>query len=373
MNKLLALSMVSFACTASPPAEPDPAAIGQIMPASAPPPARTEVVNPRLLRRFKSVHAPDGRQSPEEVARVALGRMLFFDKRLSRDLDLSCNSCHQLDRYGVDHQPTSIGAKGQHGRRNSPTVFHAAGAFTSFWDGRSPDVEDQSKVPIVDPAEMAMADGAAVTATLLAVPGYVAAFHAAFPDATTPVTYDNVGRAIGAFERGLVTPSRWDRFLDGDATALTPDEVAGFKLFADVGCISCHTGELVGGSMFQRAGFVKPWPNQADLGRYEITKVDADKMMFKVPTLRNIAMTAPYFHDGSGATLVDASGRWACTRSMRRSASTRSRRSSRGSGRSPARSRRRTSPRRRCRSPRRRATSSRAQGLVSPTLTTARS
>ncbi len=309
MNQLLSIALISFACSSDPPTEPDPNAIGAHADASAPTApttVRTEDVNPRLLRRFKSIHAHDARATPQELAQVSLGRMLFFDKRLSRDRDLSCNSCHQLDKYGVDNLPTSVGAKGQQGRRNSPTVYHAATNFTSFWDGRSPDVEDQAKGPIINPTEMAMADAGAVTSTLAAIPGYVLAFRAAYPEQATPVSYDNVGRALGAFERGLVTPARWDRYLDGDHTALSHDELAGFKLFTDVGCISCHTGELVGGSMFQKAGFVKPWPNQRDLGRYEITKVEADKMMFKVPTLRNIAMTAPYFHDGSAATLVDA-------------------------------------------------------------------
>jgi cytochrome c peroxidase len=138
------------------------------------------------------------------------------------------------------------------------------------------------------------------------MPGYVGAFTAAFPGEASPITYDNVGKALGAFERRLVTPSRWDRYLEGDRTALTREEIAGFKLFADVGCVTCHTGELVGGSMFQKAGFAKPWPNQADQGRFEITHLDADRMMFKVPSLRNVAKTAPYFHDGSAKTLFDA-------------------------------------------------------------------
>ena len=261
-----------------------------------------------MLRRFKpvrdSIAAPN--EPPASAAEVELGHMLFFDKRLSKDGDLSCNSCHRLDHFGVDNETTSVGAKGKRGRRNSPTVFHAAGHFTAFWDGRASSVEEQAKGPILNPAEMAMADGPAVIAVLAKIPGYVSAFRAAFPDDAQPMTYDNLGKAIGAFERKLTTPSRWDRYLGGDRSALTGLEVQGLKLFTDLGCMTCHTGEFVGGSMFQKVGVVAPWPNQADQGRFEITKLDSDRMMFKVPSLRDVAKTAPYFHDGSAKTLDEA-------------------------------------------------------------------
>ena len=264
-------------------------------------------VNPRLLRRFKPVRdSLDVAGAPSSTALVDLGRMLFFDKRLSRNGDLACNSCHRLDHYGVDNEPTSPGANGARGRRNSPTVYNAAGHFTEFWDGRATNIEEQAKGPILNPGEMAMPSPAAVVARLQKITGYATAFHAAFPADTTPITYDNVGRAIGAFERGLVTPSRWDHYLAGDHDALTAQEVSGLKLFTDLGCMTCHTGEFVGGSMFQKVGAMSPWPNQADLGRYEVTKLDSDRMLFKVPSLRNIAKTAPYFHDGSAKTLEQA-------------------------------------------------------------------
>lgn len=262
-------------------------------------------INPRLLRRFKSLR-PTPLATGAAAAEIELGRMLFFDKRLSKARDLACSSCHRLDTYGVDHEPTSIGAGGKRGRRNAPTVFHAAGNFTSFWDGRAPNVEAQAKGPILNPAEMGMLDADAVTTVIASIPGYVGAFRAAYPDIASPITYDAVGKALGAFERVLVTPGRWDRYLNGDHSALTPEEVHGLKVFSDAGCVSCHTGELVGGSMFQRAGVERPWPNQADQGRFEITNVEADRMMFKVPSLRNVAMTAPYFHDGSARTLEEA-------------------------------------------------------------------
>jgi cytochrome c peroxidase len=268
--------------------------------------ARREEVNPRLLRRFKPLRADFVEPSATSKEQQDLGRMLFFDTRLSRDHDLSCNSCHSLDAYGVDGQPTSSGAKGQKGNRNSPSVYHAAGNFTNFWDGRAATVEEQAKGPILNPGEMAMPSPEAVVERLVAVPGYVQAFAKAFPDDPKPLTYDNVGRAIGAFERKLVTPSRWDEYLNGKEDALTAQEVAGLKIFTDVGCMTCHTGELVGGSMFQKVGVIQPWPNQQDRGRAHVTKTEADEMMFKVPPLRNVAKTAPYFHDGSAKTLQEA-------------------------------------------------------------------
>ena len=292
----------------TPTAAPAPSATGAAA-RTADVATRTEGgVNPRLLRRFKPVRTvlePEGSPPPSD-AMIDLGRMLFFDKRLSKDHDLSCNSCHRLDRFGVDNETTSIGAKGARGRRNSPTVYHAAGHFTAFWDGRAGSVEEQAKGPLVNPAEMAMADGNAVVAALDHIPGYAAVFKTAFPGDASPVTYDNVGRAIGAFERKLVTPSRWDHYLSGDQEALTATEVSGLKLFTDLGCMTCHTGEFVGGSMFQKVGVAAPWPNQGDQGRFEVTKLSSDHMLFKVPSLRDVAKTAPYFHDGSAKTLEEA-------------------------------------------------------------------
>ena len=256
--------------------------------------------NPRMLRRFRQLHAAPA----ENPAQVELGKMLFFDTRLSHDGDLSCNSCHPLDHGGTDHSSVSIGTDGQRGRRNAPTVFNAATQIAQFWDGRAPDLEQQAFGPILNSSEMAMLDPDAVARTLRGVPGYVTAFASAFPG--EPIDLPHAVQAIAAFERTLVTPSRWDRFLEGDRRALTRAEQVGLKLFADIGCIQCHTGELVGASMFQKAGRMAPWPNQLDQGRYQVTHDDADKMVFKVPSLRNVASTAPYFHDGSAATLKTA-------------------------------------------------------------------
>ncbi len=253
-----------------------------------------------------TMSAADDPATPEKVA---LGRMLYYDTRLSIDRTVSCNSCHPLNAYGVDRLATSPGVHGQLGTRNSPTVFNAAGHVAQFWDGRAATIEEQAKGPILNPVEMGMPNAAAVVERLKAVPGYRAAFAAAFPGTNDPVTYDNVARAIGAFERGLVTPSRWDAYLGGDAAALTPAERAGLATFVAANCTACHRGAYVGGDMFQPAGVVEPWPAQGDSGRYAVTQARGDRFVFKVPSLRNIDRTAPYFHNGQVATL-DEAVRW---------------------------------------------------------------
>ncbi|MDB4945710.1 MAG: Cytochrome peroxidase [Labilithrix sp.] len=278
-------------------------------PAAAPASAAASAdINPRQLRRFQPVASPYQETPPDEVttARISLGRHLYYETRISLDRDLSCNSCHDLQAYGVDGRPTSAGTKGEHGQRNSPTVLNAATFFAQFWDGRAANVEEQAKGPILNHSEMAMPDAAAVEARLRAIPAYGEAFKKAFPGEERPVTYENVGRAIGTFERGLMTPGRWDHYLKGDKDALTAAEKEGLKVFLNVGCMVCHTGATLGGSMFERAGAVEPWPNQEDKGRARITHAPGDEMMFKVPTLRNVEKTAPYFHDGSATSLEEA-------------------------------------------------------------------
>jgi len=248
----------------------------------------------------------DSAANPISDAKVALGRMLYFDARLSKGQDVSCNSCHVLSHYGVDNQPVSDGYKGQKGTRNSPTVYNAAGHFVQFWDGRATNVEEQAKGPILNPVEMAMPDEKRVRAVIDSMPEYVEAFQKAFPGEKHPVTFDNLAKAIGAFERNLVTVSRWDKFLGGDQAALSDAEKAGLNKFLDVGCQTCHNGVYVGGSMFQKLGLAKPWDNVKDPGRFSVTKQETDRMVFKVPTLRNIEKTAPYYHDGSISTLDEA-------------------------------------------------------------------
>jgi cytochrome c peroxidase len=258
----------------------------------------------KVFGRLPEVMASEKNPITEE--KVRLGRMLYYDTRLSKSQTLSCNSCHKLEAWGVDNQPTSEGHKGQHGDRNSPTVYNAAGHVAQFWDGRAADVEEQAKGPVLNPVEMAMPSEKYVLEVLKSMPGYVEAFRAAFPGEKDPVTYDNFARAVGAFERKLVTPSRWDRFLAGDAAALTAAEKKGLEEFLTAGCQTCHMGPYVGGSMFQKLGVVKPWPDESDLGRFKVTSNPADRFVFKVPSLRNVAKTGPYFHNGKVATLNEA-------------------------------------------------------------------
>jgi len=244
--------------------------------------------------------------SANVAAKVDLGRMLYYDPRLSRGQDVSCNSCHPLDRYGADGHATSEGYKHAHGSRNSPTVYNAAGHVAQFWDGRAPDLEAQAKGPVLNPVEMAMPSEKAVVSVLQSIPDYARAFHSAFPDDPDPLTLDNMAKAIAAFERKLVTPGRWDKFLRGDDTALTAEEKAGFTAFVDAGCSTCHAGTYVGGNIYQKLGVAEPWPDTADPGRFQVTRNEADRMVFKVPSLRNVARTAPYFHNGKVETLEQA-------------------------------------------------------------------
>ena len=262
------------------------------------------------LRMFKPLPAAmDSAANPATPAKIELGRMLYYENRLSRSHKFSCNSCHLLDKYGVDNEPTSLGHKNQRGDRNSPTSYNAAGHIAQFWDGRAADVEGQAKGPVLNPVEMAMPDERTVVATLKSMPEYVALFAKAFPGEKDPVNYDNMAKAIGAFERKLVTPSRWDKFLAGDQKALTDPEKAGFLKFVDSGCSSCHMGAFVGGSMYQKLGVVKAYPGLKDDGRMKATQKAEDKFFFKVPSLRNIEKTYPYFHDGQVKTLDDAIAR----------------------------------------------------------------
>ena len=242
---------------------------------------------------------------PALEGKVKLGRMLFYDPRLSKSRDISCNSCHDLSRYGVDGAATSTGEAGQHGGRNAPTVYNAAFHIAQFWDGRAPDVEAQAKGPVTNPIEMAMPSAAAVDAALRAIPGYTPLFGAAFPGDANAVSFENAAIAIGAFERRLVTPSPFDRFLSGDTSALSAGELHGLSLFMSTGCGGCHMGQAVGGAMFMKLGIVHPYAND-DPGRFALTKNEADRQVFKVPSLRNVAKTHPYFHDGKIATSEDA-------------------------------------------------------------------
>jgi len=264
-------------------------------------------VDPASLALFKPLPATmDSAGNPITQPKVALGRQLYYENMISLDGSESCNSCHNLVLFGADTGAVSVGVHERKGARNAPTVFNAAGHVAQFWDGRAPDVEAQALGPMLNPVEMGMPSAAVVVRALRGSQQYRRMFAAAFPGEREPITAENVGRAIGAFERGLVTPSRWDAFLKGADTALSGAERAGFNTFVELGCSSCHNGAYVGGAQFQKMGVVSAWPDTVDVGRMAITHQASDRMVFKVPSLRNIEHTAPYFHDGQVRSLDSA-------------------------------------------------------------------
>ncbi|MCG7755758.1 MAG: cytochrome-c peroxidase [Nitrosomonas sp.] len=236
---------------------------------------------------------------------VELGKMLFFDPRLSKSGFISCNSCHNLSMGGTDNIPTSIGHKWQQGPINAPTVLNASMNLAQFWDGRAKDLKEQAGGPIANPGEMASTHKVAVE-VLQSIPQYRAHFAKAF--GSDQVDIDRVTTAIAAFEETLVTPgSRFDKWLDGDKKALNAQEVEGYELFKSSGCAGCHNGPAVGGALYQKFGVHHPYKTASKAeGRKAVTGKDTDLNVFKVPTLRNIELTYPYFHDGAAATLEDA-------------------------------------------------------------------
>ena len=238
-------------------------------------------------------------------ALVELGKKLFFDPRLSRSGFISCNSCHNLSMGGTDNLPTSIGHGWQKGPINAPTVLNASFNIAQFWDGRASDLKAQAGGPIANPGEMAFTHSLAIE-VIDSIPGYVAEFGTVF--GSSDVNIERITNAIATFEETLVTPnSRFDRWLGGDSTALSQQELAGYDLFKRNGCVMCHNGPAVGGTSFRKMGVVEPYTTASRvLGRAAVTGKDADQLVFKVPTLRNIELTYPYFHDGAIDSLADA-------------------------------------------------------------------
>jgi cytochrome c peroxidase len=236
---------------------------------------------------------------------VELGKKLYFDPRLSKSGFISCNSCHNLSMGGTDNLKTSIGHNWSKGPINSPTVLNSSLNLAQFWDGRAADLKEQAGGPIANPGEMAFTHELAVD-VLKSIPGYVADFKEAF--GARDITINEVTLAIAAFEETLVTPNaRFDQWLKGDKSALNKTELAGYQLFKSSGCISCHNGLNIGGNSFQKMGLVEPYKASSPAqGRSAVTGNDADRFNFKVPTLRNIELTYPYFHDGEAATLTQA-------------------------------------------------------------------
>ena len=249
-----------------------------------------------VMELIKTIDNPKNRLTK---AKVELGKKLYFDPRLSKSGLISCNTCHNLAIGGDDNVPVATGHKwrGNPHHLNSPTVYNAVFNDRQFWDGRSPDLEDQATGPIQAPPEMDMKAENAVK-VVTSIPEYKKAFNEAFPG--EEITIKTIGKAIGAFERTLVTPSRYDKFLQGDSSALTKEEKEGLKTFIEVGCVSCHTGIGLGGSM-------KPFPVAGKYKYDNLGDFKGDKNgMVKVPTLRNILETAPYFHNGATYDIKEA-------------------------------------------------------------------
>jgi cytochrome c peroxidase len=257
---------------------------------------------------FKPLPAvmPAPADNPTTPEKVALGKMLFFEPRLSKSGGISCSSCHNLATAGVDNLPTSLGHLAQLGGRNAPTVLNAGLEIAQFWDGRAPSLEEQAKGPILNPIEMAMPSKEMALEHLRSMPEYVERFTKAFPEEKEPLTYDNLAKAIAAFERTLLTPSRFDQFLNGKADALSAHEQQGLQLVMGKGCITCHNGVGAGGGMYQKFGIMAKYESSDDPGRYNVTKKEGDRFVFKVPMWRNITRTAPYFHDGGVWDLKEA-------------------------------------------------------------------
>lgn len=266
----------------------------------------------RLLRKASRYFEPLPAAMPgaenDTPERVELGRMLFFEKRLSINDSQSCETCHLLGEgeAGVDGLATAVGAKGDIGPRNTPTVLNAGWQISQFWDGRAEDLADQAKQPILNPIEMAMPSEQAVVEKLEGIPEYPESFAKAFPDSPEPLSYDNMAEAIAAFERTLRSESRFDDFMNGDTGALSEQEQTGLETFMRRGCTNCHDGALLGGGLFRNIEEKAKYANQEDRGRIAVTNDPEDDMVFKVAPLRNVAVTAPYFHDGKIATLADA-------------------------------------------------------------------
>jgi cytochrome c peroxidase len=249
------------------------------------------------------------RKSDLDPRKTKLGSQLFGDKRLSRDNSISCSSCHSLNRGGTDRRKSSVGMNGLSNGINAPTVLNSGFNFKQFWDGRADSLEDQIDGPIQNPAEMD-SSWKQVVAKLKQIPEYRSPFNQLYPSG---ITSDTIKDAISTYERSLTTPnSRFDRYLSGDESALTQDEQEGYRRFRDSGCVACHQGVLLGGNLFQKFGVFGNYfedrggITQADYGRFNVTGEEKDRFAFKVPSLRNVELTSPYFHDGSAKTLDEA-------------------------------------------------------------------
>jgi cytochrome c peroxidase len=281
--------------------------------------ARLQTLNAKddaaLLKQAQTLFSPLpqalGREAPVPSAQEALGRMLFFDPRWTVDGNVSCATCHQPALYGTDGLPKSIGVLHRRHRRNAPTVLNAGLNVIQHWSGDRKNLEDQVDQALVGAISSGHPDRAAALARVEAIEGYAPLFQQAFPGETKPLTSANVAKAIAAYERTLLTPAPFDSYLRGDVRAISPIARSGLRRFIDRGCASCHNGTTVGGHIFQKFGVREEYwkatgSSEVDQGRFEVTKDPADLYVFKVPSLRNVEMTPPYFHDGSVPTLAGA-------------------------------------------------------------------
>ncbi|MFO1123964.1 MAG: cytochrome c peroxidase [Methylocystis sp.] len=277
---------------------------------------RAESPNAKALlddarRHFQPIAAPAPANDPVTAARVELGRRLFFENRVSMDGNISCSHCHPADKQASDGLPKAIGVFGKENPRNAPSIFNAALNFKQHWRGDRETLEEQAEKSLLGPVSFGNPDQATAMSKLKAIPAYADAFAKAFPGDKDPINSKNWGVAVGAFERTLLTPSKFDAYLAGDVSALSKQQQAGLRKFIDLGCASCHNGPGVGGNSFQKFGVASDYWKETgvttpDKGRADVTKNDADLYVFKVASLRNVAKTAPYFHDGSVDDLTRA-------------------------------------------------------------------
>lgn len=283
---------------------------------SAMPAAAVAADDAALIKRASQIIGPlpasmPSEENPITSEKVKLGKILFYEPRISIDGTVSCSKCHPIALYAADGLRKSVGHNCKENPRNDPTVFNAASQISEHWIGNRTSVEDQAKQAVIGPPSFGMPSYESVEKILRAYKEYETLFAAAFPADKEPVTIDNFAKAIGAFERTLITPAPFDAFLKGDRDAVTPQQKKGLGTFMDQGCVGCHFSPYVGGQMYQKFGLFEPYQKytkseKVDEGRFAVTKNEKDKYVFKVPLLRNVAMTPPYFHDGSVDKLAEA-------------------------------------------------------------------
>jgi len=258
---------------------------------------------------FKSISTVEYVSIPQN--KIDLGKKLFFDKTLSKNGSISCNSCHNLATFGVDNKSFSLGDTKELGGRNSPSVIYASLHAMQFWDGRAKDIEEQAGGPLLNPVEHSLPSKEFLEKKLRAISEYQALFKSVYPNDKEPITFANITNAIGAFERQLNPKSKFDEYLDGNENALNEQEKKGLTAFVDNGCITCHSGVAIGGQLMQKFGVYGDYAKltnskKIDKGLFDRTQKEGDQFMFKTPSLRNVEKTYPYFHDGSVSSLKES-------------------------------------------------------------------